>query len=143
MLRASVFGRLVCVKGTVVRVSSIRPLCTRLAFRCRTCATTLSLALQHGKYTTPTKVCTRTLIRYLFSATFFLYLKAVSYIAYMHMAFLSAFTHLLFVFYHLVRKARLSQSYLHPHPQFSSYTDCRLADHQVSISCTVKNYSKT
>uniref|UniRef100_A0A669F3I2 DNA helicase MCM8 n=1 Tax=Oreochromis niloticus TaxID=8128 RepID=A0A669F3I2_ORENI len=55
MLRASVFGRLVCVKGTVVRVSSIRPLCTRLAFRCRTCSTTLSLALQHGKYTTPTK----------------------------------------------------------------------------------------
>lgn len=55
------------------------------------------------------------------------------------MAFLSAFTHLLFVFYHLVRKARLSQSYLHPHPQFSSYTDCRLADHQVSISCTVKD----
>ncbi|XP_070697113.1 DNA helicase MCM8 [Pempheris klunzingeri] len=54
-LRASVFGRLVCVKGTVVRVSSIRPLCTRMAFRCLGCSQTLSLPLQHGKYATPTK----------------------------------------------------------------------------------------
>lgn len=55
-LRASVFGRLVCVKGTVVRVSNIRPLCTRMAFRCQTCSSTMSLPLQHGKYATPTKV---------------------------------------------------------------------------------------
>ncbi|KAM9847557.1 DNA helicase MCM8 [Aulostomus maculatus] len=54
-LRASVFGRLVCVKGTVVRVSNIRPLCTRLAFRCLVCSHTLSLPLQHGKYAMPTK----------------------------------------------------------------------------------------
>ncbi|KAF6735245.1 DNA helicase MCM8 [Oryzias melastigma] len=54
-LRASVFGRLVCVKGTVVRVSNIRPLCTRMAFRCQTCSSTMSLPLQHGKYATPTK----------------------------------------------------------------------------------------
>ncbi|XP_041866247.1 DNA helicase MCM8 [Melanotaenia boesemani] len=54
-LRASVFGRLVCVKGTVVRVSNIRPLCTRMAFRCQTCTNMLSLPLQHGKYATPTK----------------------------------------------------------------------------------------
>lgn len=57
-LRASVFGRLVCVRGTVVRVSNIRPLCTRLAFKCLGCSHTLSLPLQHGKYTTPTKVRT-------------------------------------------------------------------------------------
>ncbi|XP_028983388.1 DNA helicase MCM8 [Betta splendens] len=55
MLRASVFGRLVCVRGTVVRVSNIRPFCTRLAFRCVSCTHTLSLPLQHGKYATPTK----------------------------------------------------------------------------------------
>uniref|UniRef100_A0A3Q3FY03 DNA helicase MCM8 n=1 Tax=Labrus bergylta TaxID=56723 RepID=A0A3Q3FY03_9LABR len=55
MLRASVFGRLVCVRGTVVRVSNIRPLCTRMAFRCLGCSNTLSLPLQHGKYATPTK----------------------------------------------------------------------------------------
>uniref|UniRef100_H2L7D7 DNA helicase MCM8 n=1 Tax=Oryzias latipes TaxID=8090 RepID=H2L7D7_ORYLA len=54
-LRASVFGRLVCVKGTVVRVSNIRPLCTRMAFRCQTCTSAMSLPLQHGKYATPTK----------------------------------------------------------------------------------------
>ncbi|XP_034538356.1 DNA helicase MCM8, partial [Notolabrus celidotus] len=55
LLRASVFGRLVCVRGTVVRVSNIRPLCTRMAFRCMGCSNTLSLPLQHGKYATPTK----------------------------------------------------------------------------------------
>ncbi|XP_069395002.1 DNA helicase MCM8 [Paralichthys olivaceus] len=55
MLRASVFGRLVCVKGTVVRVSNIRPLCTRMAFKCQSCSQTMSLPLQHGKYATPTK----------------------------------------------------------------------------------------
>ncbi|XP_049927246.1 DNA helicase MCM8 [Epinephelus moara] len=54
-LRASVFGRLVCVRGTVVRVSNIRPLCTRMAFRCQGCSHTQSLPLQHGKYATPTK----------------------------------------------------------------------------------------
>ncbi|KAM7408330.1 hypothetical protein PAMA_002164 [Pampus argenteus] len=58
MLRASVYGRLVCVRGTVVRVSNIRPQCTRLAFRCLACSHTLSLPLQHGKYATPTK-CTQ------------------------------------------------------------------------------------
>ncbi|KAM9365006.1 DNA helicase MCM8 [Pholidichthys leucotaenia] len=54
-LRASVFGRLVCVKGTVVRVSNIRPLCTRMAFSCQSCSAALSLPLQHGKYAAPTK----------------------------------------------------------------------------------------
>uniref|UniRef100_A0A8C6UNW7 DNA helicase MCM8 n=1 Tax=Neogobius melanostomus TaxID=47308 RepID=A0A8C6UNW7_9GOBI len=55
LLRASVFGRLVCVRGTVVRVSNIRPLCTRLAFRCLGCSQTHALTLQHSNYTTPTK----------------------------------------------------------------------------------------
>ncbi|XP_062422696.1 DNA helicase MCM8 [Pungitius pungitius] len=55
MLRASAFGRLVCVKGTVVRVSSIKPLCTRMAFRCLGGAHVQSLPLQHGKYAAPTK----------------------------------------------------------------------------------------
>ncbi|XP_061693041.1 DNA helicase MCM8 isoform X2 [Syngnathoides biaculeatus] len=57
-LRAGVFGCLVCVRGTVVRVSNIKPRCTRLAFQCATCSGTLSLPLQHGKYATPTK-CVR------------------------------------------------------------------------------------
>ncbi|XP_046886503.1 DNA helicase MCM8 [Hypomesus transpacificus] len=54
-LRASVFGRLVCIRGTVVRVSNIRPLCTRLAFTCNGCTHTHALPLPHGKFTTPTK----------------------------------------------------------------------------------------
>uniref|UniRef100_A0A668AST1 DNA helicase MCM8 n=1 Tax=Myripristis murdjan TaxID=586833 RepID=A0A668AST1_9TELE len=54
-LRASVFGRLVCVRGTVVRVSNIKPLCTRLAFRCLGCSHIHSLPLSHGKFATPTK----------------------------------------------------------------------------------------
>ncbi|XP_038127120.1 DNA helicase MCM8 [Cyprinodon tularosa] len=54
-LRASVFGRLVCVRGTVVRVSSIRPQCTRMAFKCQICGGTLTIPLQHGKYATPSK----------------------------------------------------------------------------------------
>lgn len=56
MLRASAFGRLVCVKGTVVRVSNIKPLCTRMAFRCVGGSHVQSLPLQHGKYAAPTKV---------------------------------------------------------------------------------------
>ncbi|XP_072293462.1 DNA helicase MCM8 [Eucyclogobius newberryi] len=55
LLRASVFGRLVGVRGTVVRVSNIRPLCSRLAFRCLGCSHTQALTLQHGNYSTPTK----------------------------------------------------------------------------------------
>ncbi|XP_076016578.1 DNA helicase MCM8 [Genypterus blacodes] len=57
-LRASVFGQLVSVKGTVVRVSNIRPHCTHMAFRCLGCSHTHSLPLQHGKYAVPTK-CVR------------------------------------------------------------------------------------
>ncbi|KAL0969003.1 hypothetical protein UPYG_G00221450, partial [Umbra pygmaea] len=59
MLRASAFGRLVCVRGTVVRVSNIRPVCTRLAFTCSGCTHTQTLTLPHGKFTTPTK-CVQT-----------------------------------------------------------------------------------
>ena len=32
-------GKFVSVKGTVVRVSNIKPLCTKLAFECVTCGT--------------------------------------------------------------------------------------------------------
>ncbi|XP_029962352.1 LOW QUALITY PROTEIN: DNA helicase MCM8 [Salarias fasciatus] len=54
-LRAAAFGRLVSVKGTVIRVSSIRPRCARMAFICQGCSAAASLPLQHGKYCTPTK----------------------------------------------------------------------------------------
>uniref|UniRef100_A0A8C5C8D3 DNA helicase MCM8 n=1 Tax=Gadus morhua TaxID=8049 RepID=A0A8C5C8D3_GADMO len=54
-LRASVFGRLVCVRGTVVRVSNIKPMCTRMAFLCQGCSHTHSVPLPHGSFTTPVK----------------------------------------------------------------------------------------
>lgn len=57
MLRASVYGRLVCVRGTVVRMSSIRPQCTRMAFKCKGGSHIQTLPLQQGKFATPTKVC--------------------------------------------------------------------------------------
>ena len=31
-------GKFVCVKGTVVRVGNIKPLCTELAFECAACS---------------------------------------------------------------------------------------------------------
>lgn len=58
---------------------------------------------------------------------------------YTKMTFLRAFTHLPFVFHRLVWEAGMSQSFIYPHPQFSSHTDCRLADHQVSMLCLGKN----
>ena len=89
MLRASVYGRLVCVKGTVVRVSNIRPLCTRMAFRCQSCMQTMSLPLQHGKYATPTKVCIHTLV---LSFSIFLY----SYISKTYYTKLILYTHIFY-----------------------------------------------
>lgn len=56
MLRASVYGRMVCVRGTVVRVSSIRPQCARMAFKCKGGSHIQTLPLQQGKFATPTKV---------------------------------------------------------------------------------------
>ena len=57
LLKASQFGKCVSVSGTVVRVSSPKPLVTKLAFKCVVCATLQVLALQDGKYTLPTR-CT-------------------------------------------------------------------------------------
>ncbi|XP_063040543.1 DNA helicase MCM8 [Engraulis encrasicolus] len=54
-LRANLYGKYVAIRGTVVRVSNIRPLCTKLAFTCNSCADTQSLHLPDGKFTTPTK----------------------------------------------------------------------------------------
>ncbi|XP_068237217.1 DNA helicase MCM8-like [Palaemon carinicauda] len=47
-------GKLVSVKGTVVRVSSIKPLCTRLAFTCVSCNHVQAVVLIEGRYSVPT-----------------------------------------------------------------------------------------
>ena len=54
-LKASQFGKCVAVNGTVVRVSNVKPLVTKLAFECAVCAETQVLTLQDGKYRVPTK----------------------------------------------------------------------------------------
>lgn len=55
-LRANLYGKFVAVRGTVVRVSNIKPLCSKLAFACNSCGDTQSVTLPDGKYTIPTKV---------------------------------------------------------------------------------------
>lgn len=54
-LKANYYGKFVSVKGTVVRVSNIKPLCTHLAFECGTCAYVQTVTLPDGKYILPTK----------------------------------------------------------------------------------------
>lgn len=46
-------GKLVSIKGTVVRVGSIKPLCTRLAFTCLGCGTIHGVTQTEGRYTVP------------------------------------------------------------------------------------------
>lgn len=53
-LKANCYGKLVSVKGTVVRVSSIKPLCTRLAFTCMGCGSVQGVSQNEGRYTVPT-----------------------------------------------------------------------------------------
>uniref|UniRef100_A0A4W4F678 DNA helicase MCM8 n=1 Tax=Electrophorus electricus TaxID=8005 RepID=A0A4W4F678_ELEEL len=59
MLRANLYGKYVAVRGTVVRVSNIKPLCSKMAFICNNCGDTQSLIMPDGKYTIPTKCLQR------------------------------------------------------------------------------------
>ncbi|KAK3102993.1 hypothetical protein FSP39_015600 [Pinctada imbricata] len=54
-LKANYYGKFVSVKGTVVRVGNIKPLCTHLAFECNSCGTVQSVLLPDGKFVVPTK----------------------------------------------------------------------------------------
>uniref|UniRef100_A0A673GDQ8 DNA helicase MCM8 n=1 Tax=Sinocyclocheilus rhinocerous TaxID=307959 RepID=A0A673GDQ8_9TELE len=54
-LRANLYGKFVAIRGTVVRVSNIKPLCSKLAFVCNSCGDAQSVSLPDGKYTIPTK----------------------------------------------------------------------------------------
>ncbi|XP_076834434.1 DNA helicase MCM8 [Brachyhypopomus gauderio] len=59
MLRANFYGKYVAVRGTVVRVSNIKPLCSKMAFVCNSCGDVQSLTLPDGKYTIPSKCLQR------------------------------------------------------------------------------------
>ncbi|NXV06002.1 MCM8 helicase, partial [Cettia cetti] len=54
-VRANCFGKYLALRGTVVRVSNIKPLCTHLAFLCAACGDVQRVPLPDGKYTLPTK----------------------------------------------------------------------------------------
>ncbi|NWU98785.1 MCM8 helicase, partial [Upupa epops] len=54
-VRANCYGKYIALRGTVVRVSNIKPLCTNLAFVCGACGDVQSVPLPDGKYTLPTK----------------------------------------------------------------------------------------
>ncbi|XP_061478488.1 DNA helicase MCM8 isoform X2 [Rhineura floridana] len=54
-IRANCYGKYIALRGTVVRVSNIKPICTKMAFICSACGNTQSFPLPDGKYTLPTK----------------------------------------------------------------------------------------
>ena len=53
LMKSSCIGKLVSLKGTVVRMSSIRPLVQQLDFVCSKCGMTMSCKFPDGKYTPP------------------------------------------------------------------------------------------
>lgn len=54
-VRANYYGKYIALRGTVVRVSNIKPLCTKMAFLCATCGEIQNFSLPDGKYNLPTK----------------------------------------------------------------------------------------
>ncbi|KAJ8045687.1 DNA helicase MCM8 [Holothuria leucospilota] len=54
-LKANYYGKFVSIKGTVVRVSNIKPVCTKMAFECNMCGDIQVASLPDGKYVLPTK----------------------------------------------------------------------------------------
>ncbi|XP_066280875.1 DNA helicase MCM8-like [Branchiostoma lanceolatum] len=54
-LKANFYGKYVCIRGTVVRVSNVKPMCIKMAFECLTCKGVQRVILPEGKYCLPTK----------------------------------------------------------------------------------------
>ncbi|XP_058540906.1 DNA helicase MCM8 isoform X4 [Neofelis nebulosa] len=54
-VRANYYGKYIALRGTVVRVSNIKPLCTKMAFLCAACGEVQGFPLPDGKYNLPTK----------------------------------------------------------------------------------------
>ncbi|KAL8527636.1 hypothetical protein ACS0TY_005476 [Phlomoides rotata] len=54
-LKAAYIDRLVSVRGTVVKVSTVRPLVMQLSFSCAKCGTTITCDFPDGKFSPPTK----------------------------------------------------------------------------------------
>eukprot|EP00794_Sanderia_malayensis_P020314 gene20314-22313_t len=54
-LKANYYGKFVSVRGTVVKVSNVKPLVTNMEFNCSLCSISQVLKLSDGKYNIPTK----------------------------------------------------------------------------------------
>ncbi|KAH6825683.1 minichromosome maintenance 8 [Perilla frutescens var. hirtella] len=54
-LKAAYIDRLVSVRGTVVKVSTVRPLVMQMSFSCAKCGTTITCDFPDGKFSPPTK----------------------------------------------------------------------------------------
>ncbi|KAL0375116.1 UNVERIFIED_CONTAM: putative DNA helicase MCM8 [Sesamum radiatum] len=54
-LKAAYIDRLVSVRGTVIKVSTVRPLVIQLSFSCAKCGTTITRDFPDGKFSPPTK----------------------------------------------------------------------------------------
>uniref|UniRef100_A0A452TEV6 DNA helicase MCM8 n=1 Tax=Ursus maritimus TaxID=29073 RepID=A0A452TEV6_URSMA len=54
-VRANYYGKYIALRGTVVRVSNIKPLCTKMAFLCAACGEVQGFSFPDGKYNLPTK----------------------------------------------------------------------------------------
>ncbi|KAI0498640.1 hypothetical protein KFK09_019530 [Dendrobium nobile] len=52
-LKAAYIGKLVSIRGTVVKVSTVRPLITLMDFSCAKCGTTITRAFPDGKFSPP------------------------------------------------------------------------------------------
>ncbi|KAL0338403.1 UNVERIFIED_CONTAM: putative DNA helicase MCM8 [Sesamum angustifolium] len=54
-LKAAYIDRLVSVRGTVIKVSTVRPLVIQMSFSCAKCGTTITCDFPDGKFSPPTK----------------------------------------------------------------------------------------
>ncbi|KAF9585923.1 DNA topoisomerase [Lunasporangiospora selenospora] len=54
-LKANLIGKLVCIRGTVVRVSGVKPLATRLAFSCNACQSVQTIDFPDAKFSWPAR----------------------------------------------------------------------------------------
>eukprot|EP00045_Choanoeca_perplexa_P018281 m.285228 g.285228 ORF g.285228 m.285228 type:complete len:2456 (+) comp17771_c0_seq2:81-7448(+) len=57
-LKASLIGKFVAIKGTVVRASSVRPIPIQLAFICNRCGSQVIEKLSEGRFSSPSKCTT-------------------------------------------------------------------------------------
>ncbi|KAF9951921.1 DNA replication licensing factor mcm8 [Mortierella alpina] len=54
-LKANLIGKMICVRGTVVRTSGVKPLATKMAFTCNTCQSAQTLEFPDARFISPTR----------------------------------------------------------------------------------------